>query len=99
MLREDISIWGRPGLRDVEAQQRVVQVIRRLDEAGEIIIAREVRMRLWAKVWKNRTRTRDTRSRALPATKQYIGTPAAQAIISAAQDRAAAILEGSSKRR
>jgi flagellar motor switch protein FliG len=41
MLREDIEYMGPARLRDVEeAQQRVVQVIRRLDEAGEIIIAR-----------------------------------------------------------
>jgi flagellar motor switch protein FliG len=41
MLREDIESMGPARLRDVEeAQQRVVQVIRRLDEAGEIIIAR-----------------------------------------------------------
>ncbi|MDK2820369.1 MAG: flagellar motor switch protein FliG [Clostridia bacterium] len=41
MLREDIEYMGPARLRDVEeAQQRIVQVIRRLDEAGEIIIAR-----------------------------------------------------------
>jgi len=41
MLREDIEYMGPVRLRDVEeAQQRVVQIIRRLDESGEIIIAR-----------------------------------------------------------
>ncbi|MBE3573537.1 MAG: flagellar motor switch protein FliG [Moorella humiferrea] len=41
MLREDIEYMGPARLRDVEeAQQRIVQIIRRLDEAGEIIIAR-----------------------------------------------------------
>ncbi|QGP92838.1 Flagellar motor switch protein FliG [Neomoorella glycerini] len=41
MLKEDIEYMGPARLRDVEeAQQRIVQIIRRLDEAGEIIIAR-----------------------------------------------------------
>lgn len=41
MLREDIEFLGPIRLRDVEeAQQRIVQVIRRLDEAGEIVISR-----------------------------------------------------------
>lgn len=41
MLREEIQFMGPVRLRDVEeAQQRIVQLIRRLDEAGEIIIAR-----------------------------------------------------------
>ncbi len=41
MLKEDIEFLGPTRLRDVEeAQQRIVQVIRRLDETGEIIIAR-----------------------------------------------------------
>ncbi|KKM12342.1 flagellar motor switch protein FliG [Clostridiales bacterium PH28_bin88] len=41
MLREDIEFLGPTRLREVEeAQQRIVQVIRRLDETGEIIIAR-----------------------------------------------------------
>lgn len=41
MLREEIQFMGPVRLRDVEdAQQRIVQIIRRLDEAGEIIIAR-----------------------------------------------------------
>jgi flagellar motor switch protein FliG len=41
MLKEDIEFLGPTRLRDVEeAQQRIVQVIRRLDETGEIIIGR-----------------------------------------------------------
>ncbi len=41
MLKEDIEYMGPARLRDVEeAQQRIVQIIRRLDESGEIIIAR-----------------------------------------------------------
>ncbi len=41
MLREEIQFMGPVRLRDVEeSQQRIVQLIRRLDEAGEIIIAR-----------------------------------------------------------
>ena len=41
MLKEEIQFMGPVRLRDVEeAQQRIVQVIRRLDEAGEIIVAR-----------------------------------------------------------
>ncbi len=41
MLREEIQFMGPVRLRDVEeAQQRIVQIIRRLDEAGEIIVAR-----------------------------------------------------------
>lgn len=41
MLREDIDFMGPVRLRDVEeAQQRIVSTIRRLEEAGEIIIAR-----------------------------------------------------------
>ena len=41
MLQEDIELLGPVRLREVEeAQQRIVQVIRRLDEAGEIIISR-----------------------------------------------------------
>ncbi|MCS5696670.1 flagellar motor switch protein FliG [Desulfofundulus thermocisternus] len=41
MLREEIQFMGPVRLRDVEeAQQRIVQIIRRLDETGEIIIAR-----------------------------------------------------------
>ncbi|MCL6611800.1 MAG: flagellar motor switch protein FliG [Peptococcaceae bacterium] len=41
MLREEVQFMGPVRLRDVEeAQQKIVQVIRRLDEAGEIIVAR-----------------------------------------------------------
>lgn len=41
MLKEDIEFMGPVRLRDVEeAQQRIVSVIRRLEEAGEVIIAR-----------------------------------------------------------
>lgn len=41
MLQEDIKYMGPVRLRDAEdAQQRIVNVIRRLEEAGEIIIAR-----------------------------------------------------------
>lgn len=41
MLREEIQFMGPVRLRDVEeAQQKIVQIIRRLDEAGEIIVAR-----------------------------------------------------------
>lgn len=41
MLKEDIEYLGPIRLRDVEeAQQRIVQIIRRLDETGEIIISR-----------------------------------------------------------
>ncbi|MHB1126188.1 MAG: flagellar motor switch protein FliG [Bacillota bacterium] len=41
MLREDIEMMGPVRLRDVEeAQQKIVMVIRKLDEAGEIIISR-----------------------------------------------------------
>lgn len=41
MLKEDIEFLGPIRLRDVEeAQQRIVQVIRRLDETGDIIISR-----------------------------------------------------------
>lgn len=41
MLREEIDYLGPVRLRDVEdAQQRVVAVIRRLEEAGEIVISR-----------------------------------------------------------
>ncbi|WP_073089680.1 flagellar motor switch protein FliG [Thermosyntropha lipolytica] len=41
MLKEDIEFMGPVRLRDVEeAQQRIVNVIRRLEEAGEIVIAR-----------------------------------------------------------
>jgi len=41
MLNEDLEFMGPIRLREVEeAQQRIVGVIRRLDEAGEIIISR-----------------------------------------------------------
>jgi len=41
MLRDEIKYMGPVRLRDVEeSQQKIVQVIRRLDETGEIIIAR-----------------------------------------------------------
>src|SRR5690554_1352515 len=41
MLREDMSLMGPVRLRDVEeAQQKIVNIIRQLDESGEIVIAR-----------------------------------------------------------
>ncbi len=41
MLREEISMMGPVRLRQVEeAQQRIVAIIRRLDEAEEIVISR-----------------------------------------------------------
>lgn len=41
MLRDEIKYMGPIRLRDVEdSQQKIVQIIRRLDEAGEIVIAR-----------------------------------------------------------
>ncbi len=41
MLREDIEFMGPVRLRDVEeAQQRVVNIIRRLEDTGEIVVAR-----------------------------------------------------------
>ncbi|MFY9377340.1 MAG: FliG C-terminal domain-containing protein, partial [Peptococcia bacterium] len=41
MLEEEISFLGPVRLRDVEdAQQRIVNIIRRLEESGEIIISR-----------------------------------------------------------
>lgn len=41
MLMEDIEMLGPVRLREVEeCQQKIVQIIRRLDEAGEIIISR-----------------------------------------------------------
>lgn len=41
MMRDEIKYMGPVRLRDVEdAQQRIVQIIRRLEETGEIIIAR-----------------------------------------------------------
>lgn len=42
MIKEDIEFMGPVRVRDVEeAQQKIVNVIRRLDEAGEIIISRK----------------------------------------------------------
>jgi flagellar motor switch protein FliG len=42
MLREDMEFMGPVRLRNVEeAQQRIVGVIRRLEEAGEIVVARD----------------------------------------------------------
>lgn len=41
MLKEDIDFMGPVRLRDVEeAQQKVVNIIRKLEEAGEIVVAR-----------------------------------------------------------
>lgn len=41
MLKEDMSLMGPVRLRDVEeAQQKIVNIIRQLDESGEIVIAR-----------------------------------------------------------
>jgi flagellar motor switch protein FliG len=41
MLQEDMEFMGPVRLRNVEeAQQRIVNVIRKLEEAGEIIISR-----------------------------------------------------------
>jgi flagellar motor switch protein FliG len=41
MLKEDMEFMGPVRLRNVEeAQQRIVGVIRRLEEAGEIVVAR-----------------------------------------------------------
>lgn len=41
MMRDEIKYMGPVRLRDVEeSQQRIVQIIRRLDETGDIIIAR-----------------------------------------------------------
>ncbi len=41
MMREDIEYMGPVRLRDVEeAQQKIVSIIRKLEEAGEIIVAR-----------------------------------------------------------
>lgn len=41
MIREDLEYLGPVRLRDVEeAQQKIVNVVRRLEEAGEVIIAR-----------------------------------------------------------
>jgi flagellar motor switch protein FliG len=41
MLREDIESLGPVRVRDVEEkQQKIVQIVRKLDEAGEIIVSR-----------------------------------------------------------
>lgn len=41
MLREEIEYMGPVRIRDVEeAQQKIVNVIRRLEESGEIIVSR-----------------------------------------------------------
>lgn len=41
MLKEDIEFMGPVRLRDVEeAQQRIVNVVRKLEESGEIVVAR-----------------------------------------------------------
>jgi flagellar motor switch protein FliG len=41
MLKEDMEYMGPVRLRDVEeAQQRIVNIVRKLEESGEIIIAR-----------------------------------------------------------
>jgi flagellar motor switch protein FliG len=41
MIREDMDYMGPVRLRDVEeAQQKVVNVIRKLEDAGEIVISR-----------------------------------------------------------
>lgn len=41
MLREEVQFMGPVRLRDVEdAQQRIVNIIRRLEDAGEIVVAR-----------------------------------------------------------
>jgi flagellar motor switch protein FliG len=41
MIKEDMEYMGPVRVRDVEeAQQKIVNVIRRLDDSGEIIIAR-----------------------------------------------------------
>ena len=41
MIREDIEFMGPVRLKDVEeAQQKIVNVIRKLEDAGEIIISR-----------------------------------------------------------
>ena len=41
MIKEDIEYMGPVRLKDVEeAQQKIVNVIRKLEDAGEIIISR-----------------------------------------------------------
>jgi flagellar motor switch protein FliG len=42
VLMEDISVMARVPLRDVEAaQQEIVEIIRRMEEAGDIVIRKE----------------------------------------------------------
>ena len=41
LLREDMDFMGPIRLRDVEeSQQKIVNIIRKLEEAGDIIVAR-----------------------------------------------------------
>jgi flagellar motor switch protein FliG len=41
LLREDMDFMGPIRLRDVEeAQQKIVNIIRKLEEAGDIVVAR-----------------------------------------------------------
>ena len=41
MLKEEIEYMGPVRIRDVEeAQQKIVNVIRRLEESGEIVVSR-----------------------------------------------------------
>ena len=41
MLKEEIEFMGPVRIRDVEeAQQKIVNVIRRLEESGEIVVSR-----------------------------------------------------------
>ena len=41
MLKEDIEFMGPVRLRDIEeAQQKIVAVVRRLEESGDIVISR-----------------------------------------------------------
>jgi len=41
MLREDMDFMGPIRVKDVdEAQQKIVNIIRKLEEAGEIVVAR-----------------------------------------------------------
>jgi flagellar motor switch protein FliG len=41
MLKEELEFMGPVRVRDVEeAQQRVVSIVRRMEEAGEIVISR-----------------------------------------------------------
>jgi flagellar motor switch protein FliG len=41
MVKEDMEFMGPVRLRDVEeAQQKIVNIVRKLEEAGEIVISR-----------------------------------------------------------